>query len=303
MTTVLRTEVESVGGPDTDDHDAVMALAERIGELAVTLEPLPPFPASANQVLAIAGDGKADLNELVGVVQRDAVIAAALLRTANSAAFAPRSPITTLRDAVHLLGMRHVAEVVLAASGDSLFASRRGANAPFADLWLTLYEQALANAFTAGRLALEISSARGERALLGGLLADIGRPLALRIVEKLIDLGVPRPAEPVVVAAIDAVAPTFAARAISMLALPEELRDACTVGVDNPVPDARIAQLPRAIGEIQRRSPRSWSSAAELRTHAKALGLPPLYVRTLFGQRDQELIRARRMFGTRPESR
>jgi HD-like signal output (HDOD) protein len=298
---VLRLEIADGGGPVDADRDAAMELGRRITEMSDLIAPPPPFPASASQVLAITGDAKADLNELVGVVQRDAVIAAAILRAANSAAFAPPSPITTLRAAVHLLGMRHVAEVVIAATGDTLMAPERGTRDPYPELALAMYESALANAFTAGRLALDIPSARGERALLAGLLADTGRPIALRIVGRLIASGEPRHAEAIVAAAIDAVAPTLSTRAISMLALPEELRAVCLAAPQDPPTDARIAQLACAIGEIQRRSTRSWSSAADLRTHAKALGLTPLFVRSLFGLRDQELLRARLMFGTRPE--
>jgi hypothetical protein len=79
--------------------------------------------------------------------------------------------------------------------------------------------------------------------------------------------------------------------------LPDELRATCIAADPSPTSDAQIAQMITAIGAIQRRSPRTWISAIDVRDCAERLGLRPLVVRTVFAQRSQYMQRAAEMFG------
>ena len=299
---ILKEAIDALSGPTIEvDRDAWSGLAAQIGERAAADPPTPPsFPNVVTQALSLAKQPELDLNELVGIVQRDAAIATAMLRIANSAMLAPACPITTVRGAIQALGLDGVVEVVLGTAGKSFYAvASRNELRLFPELWTPMFDDAIANAFTCGRLALEIRDARSERALLAGLLSDIGRPLALRILSALVrDGAAPAALDPaVVLAAIDEVAPAISRQTIIAMGLPEELRAACVADADAPTIDAQIAQLISAIGAIQRRSPRSRTCAAEVQVLADRLALGPRLVRTLFAQRSQDMHKAAEMFG------
>jgi HD-like signal output (HDOD) protein len=300
LTEMLQRLIDDLGGPLVElDRGAWSSLATRVGELAETVPP-PSFPRVATQVLALARQPDLDLNELVGLVQRDAAIATTLLRYANSPALAPAAPITTLRGAIHSLGMQQVTELVVGVSGRSFYEVASPEElALFPDLWQTMFDEAMANAFSSGRLALDVRGARGERALLAGLLADVGRPIALRILARLIHDGLERPSDPIILATLDEVSSRIGARAIERMNLPEEIRIACVHDPDVPTADAGIARLISSIGAIQRRSPRIWTNATEVRGSAEQLHITPYALRALFAQRTQHVAQARQMFGMR----
>lgn len=303
LTDMLKQVIADLGGPMVElDPEQWGDLASRIEELAVHAPPPPSFPVVASQIVSLAGKPDLDLNQLVGLVSRDAAIASSLLRVANSVAFSPAVPVTTLREAIGMLGIKHVVEVVLGTAGRSYYnVASRAELELFPLLWQTMFDEAMANAFSAGRLALDVREARGERALLAGLLVDVGRPIALRMLSRLIIgahgmPGIEKPSDAVVLATLDEVAPALGKRVIAAMGLPEELASACIVDLERPTPDAQIARLVGAIGAIQRRSPRLWSSAGEVRTAAERLDLKPLVVRALFAQRSQDVIAAAQMF-------
>ena len=297
LTDILRSVVENLGGPPEElSPDVWGALADRITAKAANAPPPPSFSTAATRVLEIARDEKVDMNELVGAVQRDGAIASALLRVANSPAFAPAVPITTLRGAISLLGISQFIALVLGSAGRSLYeVTTHDELSLFPEMWQTMFDDAMANAFAAGRVALDVRGSRGERALLAGLLIDVGRPLALRMLASLVREGMRRPDEPLVLATLDAIAPQIGARVITGLKLPEELRVACMPDAQNP--DAHIARLIAAIGAMQRRSPRMWSVAGEVRTYSERLKLDPYAVRAMFSLRAQYRRQAGAMFG------
>jgi HD-like signal output (HDOD) protein len=300
---MLRQVIADLGGPTVElDPDLWLDLARRVEAAAAQAPPPPAFPMVASQVLSIASKPDFDVNQLVGVVQRDAALATALLRFANSVAFSPAQAVTTVRDAIGRLGLQHVVEIVIGTCGRSFYnVATRAELELFPSLWQTMFDEAMANAFSAGRLALEVPGARSERSLLAGLLADIGRPLALRVLSALI-LGtgggerIQRPDDAIALATVDEVAPALGKRVVAAMGLPEELRTACIGDRAGANPDAQIARLIAAIGAIQRRSPRLWASAGEAREAAERLGLGPLVVRALFAQRTQDVLAATEMF-------
>ncbi|MBX3162564.1 MAG: HDOD domain-containing protein [Deltaproteobacteria bacterium] len=298
LTSMLQAQIEQLGGPKSElDRNAWIDTAHRVADLASAIPPPPSFPSVATRVIAMARDPELDLNELVGAVQRDAAIATTLLRVANSVVFAPPAPITTLRGAIQMLGIQQVVEVVLGGSCRAMYEVASQADlAMFPDLWRGMFNEAMGNAFTSGRLALEIRDCSSERALLAGLLADVGRPIALRILGKMIRDGMARPDEAVVIAILDEVAAELGARTVLAMNLPHELRSACVPDDVEPTKDSQVARMVSAIGAIQRRSPRLWTSAGEVRRCAERIALGAPFVRTVFAQRTQYVQHATAMF-------
>jgi len=78
--------------------------------------------------------------------------------------------------------------------------------------------------------------------------------------------------------------------------LPPELFAACIPDAETPSADSQIARLIASIGAIQRRTPRIWTNAGDVRRCARFLHLTPRYVATLFAQREQDVQRVGEMF-------
>ena len=301
LTDMLRTLIDDLGGPQLElDRDQWLDLAERVAKVAESMPPPPSFPRIATQLLVMTRDPNVDVNDLVGLVQRDGAIASTLVRIANSPAFAPAVPIATLRGAIQSLGIGKVVELVVGSAGRSYYDVASAVElALFPALWQGMFNDALANAFSSGRLALEVPASRGENALFAGLLSDVGRPIALRILATLVRDGLPAPSDAMALATLDEVAPGIGERAIRGMNLPEELMAACIPDPVRPTPDALIARLIASIGAIQRRSPRMWDNAGDARLRAEQLQLDPYVLRSLFAQRLQHVQEAAALFGLR----
>jgi putative nucleotidyltransferase with HDIG domain len=69
---------------------------------------LPPFPAIAHRILALASQDDAGAQEVGGLIKLDPSFSAELLRFANSALFGARREVTSLTQAVTRLGMDRV---------------------------------------------------------------------------------------------------------------------------------------------------------------------------------------------------
>ena len=299
LTDILRTLIDDLGGPELEvERDEWLGLGAQIAQVAESMPPPPSYPRIATQLLVLARDPNVDVNDLVGLVQRDAAIASTLVRIANSPAFAPAVPIATLRGAIQSLGISRVVELVVGSAGRSYYDVASAIElALFPSLWQGMFNDALANAFSSGRLALDVPGSRGECALFAGLLSDVGRPIALRILANRVRDGHPAPSDAIVAATLDEVAPGIGARAIAHMKLPDELRAACIPDPVRPTPDAQIARLIASIGAIQRRSPRMWENAGDVRLHAEQLKVTPPVLRSLFAQRTQYVREAADLFG------
>ncbi len=133
---------------------------------------LEPIPTVIHKVLDLADDPESSLNDLVGVVERDPAITANLLKTVNSAHMGLPVKVDSVRQAVSMLGLQQVVEMVLSQNlSGNLQRSQKGYGLAKGDLW----RQSLAVAMVARTLA-------GQRDLMSlpaiytaALLKDIGK--------------------------------------------------------------------------------------------------------------------------------
>ncbi len=132
-----------------------------------------PSPGAA-AIAALAADGNANTAVLTQLVQRDPVVAANVLRVANSAALAPRVPILTLQQAVAWLGLGEIQSIALAVVVRGQLYAARGQEKLSSLFW----QEAVATACWAREIARQGGSS-AELAHLCGLLLRIGRPVVL----------------------------------------------------------------------------------------------------------------------------
>ncbi len=131
---------------------------------------LPQLSPGAAAIAAMAADGDANTAVLTQLVQRDPVVAANVLRVANSAALAPRVPILTLQQAIGWLGLGEIQSIALAVAVRGQLYVAHGEEKRLSLLW----QQAVATACWAREVA-RFGSASGELGYLCGLLLRIGR--------------------------------------------------------------------------------------------------------------------------------
>lgn len=145
------------------DHVDLNELVHQVNQLA-------PLPAVAMRVLQLAEDPNASAQELASAIATDQALTAKLLRLANSAYFAAGREITTVRDAVVLLGMSEIRRLVLTTALMGHFADDTG-TLSIAAFW----GHALATGMVAQVMARHTGLAAPEEAYTAGILHDIGK--------------------------------------------------------------------------------------------------------------------------------
>ena len=138
---------------------------------------LPLLPVVAHQVLQLSGDPNADATKLSTLIQQDQALAGQILRIANSPAYAPRSPIVSLQQAIAWLGMTMLAGLAFSVSVQSGIFTIKGYEKEIRGLWC----QALATGLYGKEIARRIRH-NVENAFLCGLLHTIGKPVLLHLI-------------------------------------------------------------------------------------------------------------------------
>ena len=146
-------------------------LGERVRAVFASPAYRPPnLPQVALEVMSLSHQRDVDFKQIASLIERDPVLAARLLKVANSAAYRGSSPTRTMRDAVQRLGLSLLRDMVM-AEAMSMRVFRAGGG--YADGLEELRLHSLATAHLA-RLVCRETSLDTEYAFLCGLLHDIG---------------------------------------------------------------------------------------------------------------------------------
>lgn len=149
----------------------IRALVQK-GELS-----LPPLPELATRLLALLRDeDRADLNSAGALIENEPVMAASVLRMANSASFGGLRRLDNLGEAVGRLGLRQVSSLVTAVSHRGHFES---SDPERTRSLRTLWDHAVATALVSKSLAA-LQGAELAESFLAGLLHDTGKLLVLK---------------------------------------------------------------------------------------------------------------------------
>lgn len=141
------------------------------------IDDLPPLPAVAARVMGMADDERTGAMELAQVLAADQALTAKLIRVSNSAYYGFARRISTVREAVVMLGFKQVRQVAVGASLMSTFRGGSGGEGAFnLDLF---WGHSVAVAVAAEAITKKYRVARPEDAFTAGILHDIGR-LVLR---------------------------------------------------------------------------------------------------------------------------
>lgn len=156
---------------------------ERIVAAAIadgTLD-LPPPPQVASEVMrltrgdAVQGEaGDTSATELAALIQRDLALAGQVMRVANSALYARRTPVVTLSQAIAWLGIREIRNIAFAVAVQGQVYSSAYFRDEMADLW----RESVITALFAQEIA-RLKRRNVESAYLCGLLHRAGMAVIL----------------------------------------------------------------------------------------------------------------------------
>lgn len=147
-------------------------LVRRLGDTSV-----PTLPEVAVKVIQLVGNPNATLKQFVEVVQNDQALTGRLLRSANSAAFAQRQPVTQLQRAMVLLGLDRLKAMALGFHLSQAAAQDEG-EFSFKRLWT----QSIFRAWSAFRLTEYFDRTITGEAFIVGLMLDAGVPMMPKLI-------------------------------------------------------------------------------------------------------------------------
>ena len=155
------------------------AAQERFHQQLMQIDQLPSAPEIAQRMLASVNRDDANAKDLAALIAKDPSVTAKLLRLANSAAFALRTEVTSVQQAVTMMGFGRVRDVVLGLSVWG--ALDKGTSAAAVRHRKALWAHSAAVAAT-GKMLAERSGNDPGAAFTVGLLHDVGKMvLGLRL--------------------------------------------------------------------------------------------------------------------------
>lgn len=138
--------------------------------LARQIADLPALPAIVHDLLKNVKSAEADVNVVARKVSLDQALSAKILRFANSPVYGLQARVTTIQQAITLIGIDAVRRVALAATLKNHLPSGQCTGVDFVSLW----RHAIATAVCARALAWHLH-VNQDYAFTAGLLHDIGR--------------------------------------------------------------------------------------------------------------------------------
>jgi putative nucleotidyltransferase with HDIG domain len=156
-----------------DDAQAIDAqAAASFAAVMADLEGLRPFSDVARRVLDEVANPSFEVGHLQTIIDQDPALASKVLRLANSAAFRPREPCATIRQAIMVLGARTLGDLAMSLSMMTMFADVGG-------LGRAVRDHSAATGALVRALGLHRENA-GAAIYIIGLLHDMGKLLLLQ---------------------------------------------------------------------------------------------------------------------------
>lgn len=132
---------------------------------------LPTAPGVALRIVELNRQDEVDVDELAELLGQDPALAAKVIKTANSSMFGVPREVTSLRQAVLVLGLRTVNLLALSFSVISSSSGRAKGGFCYRTFWTQTSATAMGSRLVAERLARDLR----DEAFLAGLLARFGQ--------------------------------------------------------------------------------------------------------------------------------
>ena len=163
----------------TKSSFSVKAFAECIQQdLKENKIKLPTLPNIALEALMVVNDCDSSVADVAEIVEKDASIAARLIRYANSPIYHGTAPVRTVKNAITRIGFNVVKNAILTLSMKDVFkTSHKAIEKRMEELW----QHSVAVASKSAALAENFPHLNREEAMLAGLIHDVGAiPILMR---------------------------------------------------------------------------------------------------------------------------
>ncbi|KAA3619297.1 MAG: HDOD domain-containing protein [Calditrichaeota bacterium] len=132
-------------------------------------------PLILTRILELTSEPNVPIEKIADVLSSDVATAAKILKLSNSAFYGRSRNISSIREAIVLLGIHTVRSLVVASSTHSLYSS----STMLRDLKRSMWEHSLAAAIFCKMMARQQRTFPPEEAFLAGLLHDVGKLVLL----------------------------------------------------------------------------------------------------------------------------
>jgi len=138
---------------------------------------IPPLPEVVTCLIAEINQPEPDIDKLATVISSSTGIAAKVIKTVNSALYSLRTPVTSVKHAVTLLGLSHIRSIAIA------YGTMDALPKPDSDLFdhEAFWTDSLLRAIISQSIARKIFKSQAEEAFTAALLADIALPVLLSV--------------------------------------------------------------------------------------------------------------------------
>lgn len=142
---------------------------------------LPARPEVAVQIQQLTSDPEVGIDELTKLIQSDATIAGAVLHTTNSPVFRAAKEISSVRDAVIRIGFDNTRKLATNLALRQIFKAQRKASR---DAMIAVWTESAHCAVFSHLLSRELGLLNPDRALLAGLISNIGAVPIIRFIDQ-----------------------------------------------------------------------------------------------------------------------
>lgn len=141
-------------------------------EIVVWVGDLPPMPHVASRAMSMVENPATTAEELTDLLSSDTALAARVLKIANSAMFCRQREITTLKQAIMIIGFKALKGIIVAAT-------LRQLNKRYGKLERLIWESSMCTAMCATTVARKLRKSYVEEIFLLGLLHSLGQVVFL----------------------------------------------------------------------------------------------------------------------------
>ena len=147
-------------------------MAVKVENIASLLKSFPSMPGAAIKLLALIDDPDVSVSQIEDILRHDAGLTANILKLANSAYFGIPSKVGSVRQAVLILGLKRLIQMVIASCvGAIMDKPVPGYDLPPGELW----RHAIAVSVAAEGLVNELQVGASEEIFTAALLHDVGK--------------------------------------------------------------------------------------------------------------------------------
>jgi putative nucleotidyltransferase with HDIG domain len=144
----------------------------KLDKIVSEVNAFPSMPVAVTKLLALLEDPEADVDEIEKVLRYEPGLTANVLKLANSAYFGIPAKVGSVRQAVLLLGLKKLMQLVIASCVSAVLDNAiAGYELPLGGLW----KHSIAVSIAAETLAKDRKEMAGEDIFTAALLHDVGK--------------------------------------------------------------------------------------------------------------------------------